>query len=220
MPRSGLTALQERVLEVLAGFDPSWTLTGGAALVAIHGVRRTTRDLDLFFHGQESLGHAPDEAMRRLRGAGLDVAGLQSAAAFRRLRVSDGKETVVLDLVADPVPVVEAPQTLDWHGRSIQVDTPHEILVNKLCSLLHRSELRDLADVRDLLAAGGDLARALADAPRKDGGFSPMTLAWLLRGLAVRELGELAGASAEWIVGLETFRNGLVAQVARLSKPD
>ena len=40
-------------------------------------------------------------------------------------------------------------------GVSIAVDTKHEILVNKLCALLHRSELRDLMDIAALVAAGG-----------------------------------------------------------------
>lgn len=49
-----------------------------------------------------------------------------------------------------------------------------------------------LEDVRVLLARGGNLPRALADAAQKDGGFSSLTLAWVLQSLpllAARELG-------------------------------
>ncbi|HXV61246.1 MAG TPA: hypothetical protein VEK15_11170 [Vicinamibacteria bacterium] len=53
--------------------------------------------------------------------------------------------------------------------------------------------MRDLVDLRDHLVHGGDLDRALSDAPRKDGGFSPLTLAWVLKetspGPAARALG-------------------------------
>jgi len=41
-------------------------------------------------------------------------------------------------------------------------------------TLLERSEIRDLADVKALLDAGGDLDAALRDAPTKDAGFSPV----------------------------------------------
>jgi hypothetical protein len=81
------------------------------------------------------------------------------------------------------------------------VDQPHEILVTKLCALLGRSELRDLEDVRALLDAEGDLARALADAPRKEAGFSPVTLAWVLEQLPVAAMGRALGRTADEIRG-------------------
>lgn len=46
-------------------------------------------------------------------------------------------------------------------------------LVNKLNALLDRWASRDLVDVHALLATGLSLERAIADAPRKDAGFSP-----------------------------------------------
>lgn len=220
MPPSGLTELQSRLLELLADVDPPWTLTGGAALVALHGVERTTRDLDLFFHGRSQLGELPDEVVRCLRAAGLEVTGLRSSDAFRSFRVSDGRETVIVDLVADPVEVVEEPATVRWGQAEFLADTAHEILVNKLCSLVHRSELRDLADVRSLLASGGDLERALLDAPRKDGGFSPMTLAWLLRELAIDSMTALEGWDSSRASELARFREELVHRIMRLAKPD
>ncbi len=173
-----LTGLQRRVLEVLAGLG--WTLTGGGALAGYHLGHRATRDLDLFWHGRPALEHLPAEVERRLRAAGLDVDALQTAPAFRRLRVSDGQEVLPIDLVADPVPVIEAPVEA---APGVFVDTPQEILTNKLTALLSRWAVRDLVDVRALVEAGSDLDRAIRDAPRKDGGFSPALLAWVLSGV-------------------------------------
>ncbi len=48
---------------------------------------------------------------------------------------------------------------------TIFIDTPHQILVNKLCALLGRSEPRDVEDIYVLLQNGGDLERALRDFP-------------------------------------------------------
>ena len=175
----------------------------GAALVGFYTAHRTTRDLDLFWHGQERLG----DVERRLLDAGLAVERLQTTTSFVQLRVSGGGEQVLVDLVADPVPVVEPPQQL---AMGVLVDTPHEILVNKLTTLIQRSELRDLEDVRVLVEAGGDLEQAIADAPRKDSGFSPLTLAWLLRSLPVSMSARLGFDER----ALRQFRDALVEKMS------
>lgn len=67
----------------------------------------------------------------------------------------------------------------------VRVDTHHEILVKKLCA---SSRVRSFGSrrLRALVWAGGDFDRALEHAPKKDGGLSPMTLAWLLDQLSLR----------------------------------
>ena len=91
----------------------------------------------------------------------------------------------------------------------LRIDAAADILVNKLCALVSRSELRDLEDVRALVASGLDLDRALDQAPSKDGGFSPMTLAWLLPQLDLARAAEL-GLDP---VRLESFRERLLAKL-------
>lgn len=98
-------------------------------------------------------------------------------------------------------------------------DTPHQILVNKLCALLSRSELRDLVDVRALLEGSGDLSRALEDCPRQDAGFSPLTFAWAVRGLPLRSIASAAGWTEDRISDLERFRDDLVGRVLADVKP-
>jgi hypothetical protein len=112
------------------------------------------------------------------------------------------------------------PQWITIHDSLIEVDTPQEILVNKLCALLGRAELRDLVDVQALLASGTDLKRALADAPRKDAGFSPLTLAWVLRDIRPKALGHLAGLTAEQAQELEAFKEQLVAGLLEMGAPE
>ena len=216
MSAGNLSFLQGRVLRLLCGFAPSWTLTGGAALVGFYTRHRTTRDIDLFLRGANSLGEARQVVVDGLRFSGLTVDAIQTAPAFARLRVSDGKETVVLDLVADPVPPVEPPVQVEWEGTHVQIDTPHEIFVDKLCALLGRAELRDLQDIQVLLEAGHDLMRGLTDAPSRDGGFSPLTLAWVLRGLPVKDLGHAIGWPVDQVEKTQRFRDGLVNRILDL----
>jgi hypothetical protein len=121
----------------------------------------------------------------RLVAGDLRVERLQSGVTFCRLQVSDSHEVLPIDLPADPVPTVVEPIEVA-HG--FLVDAPREILVNKLTALLSRWAVRDLVDVRALVASGEDLDRALRDSPAKDGGFSPQTLAWVLDTLPTNEL--------------------------------
>lgn len=125
----------------------------------------------------------------------------------------------MLDLVAEPVPFVDAPQELTIGSVNIQVDSPHEVLVNKLYTLLSRQEIRDLQDVRHLVDAGGDLWRAVAHADRKDSGFSPQMLAWLLRGFPVRALAGAESIPDDEVGELEAFRDQFVSELLRRGNP-
>ena len=103
---------------------------------------------------------------------------MESSPGFCRLRVSDGAETLPLDLVADPVPCIEPPVEV---VQGVWVDTPREILANKLTALMSRWAVRDLVDVRALIGSGYDLEQGLRDAATKDGGLSGPVLAWVLQ---------------------------------------
>jgi hypothetical protein len=214
-----LSPLQRQVLVLLAPMSPRWTLTGGAALAGFHCGHRTTRDLDLFWHGSRALDDQEREVARLLDRAGLRVVALQRSESFVRLQVSSTAESVVVDCVAEPVRCAEPPREVQLDGVTIQVDTPHEILTNKLGALLHRHEPRDLLDIRTLVEGGGDLGRALADAARKDGGFSPLTLAWSLEGFDLQNRARTLGMPEEEVQGLEGFRLRLRDELVRLTRP-
>ena len=215
-----LTPLQRRILRVLASLAPPWTLTGGGALAGVHLGHRETRDLDLFWRDRRELGVSPREAEGALRADGLEVTVLRTAPAFVELRVSDGRTACVVDLVAEPFPSLEPPQRAQVEGVQIAVDTVHEILVNKLTALLSRSELRDLVDVKALLEAGGDLERALRDAPKKDGGFSPLTLAWVLNGFAPATLARALGVSSRETEEIVAFHRKLLERLTAMAGPE
>jgi hypothetical protein len=95
-----LTALQERVLILLADIAPPWTLTGGAALAGFHTMHRETRDLDLFFRGHANLGVVVRDVTTQLAAAGLTVGVLRTSPTFAQLDVRDADAAVVIDLVA------------------------------------------------------------------------------------------------------------------------
>ncbi|HVS19349.1 MAG TPA: nucleotidyl transferase AbiEii/AbiGii toxin family protein [Planctomycetota bacterium] len=206
-------------MSALADLQPAWTLTGGGALVGCYGSPRTTRDLGLFLNGRAKLGEPARRVVDRLRGAGFEVTAIQSGSSLERLEVRSAGESTLVDLVAEPVAQIEAATQREVSGVRFQVDTEHEILVNKLCALLQRSEPRDLLDVQVLLERGGDLERALRDAPRKDGGFSRITLAWQLQSLALKDPLRAEGRDDLDFARLDSFRVELAKSLSRDAKP-
>jgi hypothetical protein len=199
-------ALQRRVLEVLVGMEPAWTLFGAGALSGFYLGHRETRDLDLAFRPFAQLGEIPREVEARLLRAGLQIDHIQRAVSFARLRVSDGVESIAVDLVADPATPFEPPAE---PVPGMRVETKRTLLAQKLCALLSRTELRALQDVGALLDAGEDLRQGLMDAAQLDGSFSPPTLAWLLRSFPTARAAEEGRDQTR----LEAIRDVLLAAV-------
>lgn len=94
------------------------------------------------------------------RTLGASVEAIQTAPDFRCLLVRRGDEAVVVDLVREYVFQLE-PKKGKING--IRIDSPEEILANKLCALLSRSEIRDLVDVRETRGDGQLETRSLRD---------------------------------------------------------
>jgi hypothetical protein len=220
MVPDSLSALQKRLLRVLAGLEPPWTLTGGGALAGVHLGHRTTRDLDLFWRDRGEVGDAVEQAVQVLRRDGLEVTTLRTSPAFAQLRVSDGTDVCIVDLVAEPFGPIYPPQRVEVAGATIWVDGKDEILINKLTALLGRVELRDLQDVQALLSGGCDLLAALREAPRKDGGFSALTLAWVLETFDAHALARSLGWIEPDAVAIDRFRRDLIDRLTRTARPD
>ncbi len=176
MAKHKLSALQQDFLRAFFQREDRFFLTGGAALVGFHLGHRETHDLDLF-----TLEDVIPEGMAAVAEVARELGGtlesLQTAPAFRRVLLRRGAEAIVIDLVREYVAQV-APDKPLING--IRVDPPEEILANKLCALLSRSEIRDLVDVRALELAGYRLEDALSAAAAKDRGLTPAQLAWVL----------------------------------------
>jgi hypothetical protein len=147
---------------------------------------------------------------QRLVNSGLSVATLQTTPSFVQLKVTDKELAVVIDLISEPMDAIDTPETHPIGLSEILVDSPRSILAEKLCALLERSELRDLIDVDALMNSGESLDLAIADAPRRDSGFSPLTLAWVLRGFDVHRLAKTAGINATEATRLDAFRLELI----------
>jgi len=186
LPASLLTPLQNQVLEAFFRREQRFFLSGGAALAGFHLAHRRTHDLDLFTTA-DIIGEGERALALAAEALGATIEKIQTAPDFRRRIVRRGEEAVVVDLVRDRTP--QGPMPKQSFG-DIRVDPPQEILANKLCALLSRSELRDLIDVYALEQAGFPVEDALPLAEKKDAGLTPAQLAWVLSQIDLASLPE------------------------------
>ncbi|AUX26369.1 uncharacterized protein SOCEGT47_069300 [Sorangium cellulosum] len=213
MSKSLLSPLQEEVLAAFFRRQRRFFVTGGAALAGFHLHHRRTADLDLFTT-TEDLDHA-DEALRAVvQEIGGAIENKETAPNFRRRLVKRGKDRVVVDLVVDHA--FQGYPEKRLFG-DIRVDPPEEILANKLCTLLSRSEIRDLVDVYALERAGYKVEDALPLAKRKDGGVTPGSLAWILSEIEIGDDASVPGDIA--VSDLRAFLQELISRLGRLAYP-
>ena len=97
----------------------------------------------------------------------------------------------------------------------LRIDTAREIAANKICSVLGRAQIKDLVDLKFLLASGIDLSSALAEAARKDAGVDPATLAWVLDQITISPDARLPGDTDPRV--LDEFRRELIKTLQRLA---
>lgn len=213
--RSPLTPFERAFLRQFFASVRGFYLTGGAAL-GIHLGHRRSIDLDLFTTEEEAFqaaGVSLPVIAAALRG---HVEILRDAPAFRRTLLSGPEgDTVRVDLVRDTASRA-GPPPVEVAG--IWVDPPREILVNKICTILGRSELRDLVDLFFLERAGYGVLDALEAARRKDPGLTPAQLAWAIMQVTLDRVpeGMLVPLSLE---ELRAFATRLASDLERRAFP-
>lgn len=213
MEKRTLNNLQNEFLAEFFSRENHFYLTGGAALVGFYLGHRETLDLDLFtLENEIESGFA---LVRDVAAAlGAEIEPLQTAPDFRRVLVKRGDDAVVVDLVREYVFQLET-EKREING--IRIDSPEEILANKLCALLSRSEIRDLVDVRELEKAGFDLENALAAAQKKDTGLTPAQLGWVLEQIRLGD--DLVPPGSDSVAELRSYLFDLIRRLKRLAFP-
>lgn len=214
--RRALSPLQRELLEAFFALDPrGFFLTGGSALAGFYLGHRTSKDLDLFSPPPAD----PDLAQRALEGAarslGCEIETQVRYPEFRRLLVTRGDDSTLVDLAIDRAPQVERDKV---RFGAVVVDTEREIVAIKLRALVGRCEVRDLVDLKALLEHGIGLERALEDAAKKDGGVNAATLAWLLNDVSIGRDAVIPGGGSA--TELEAWRVRLVVELRRLAHPE
>ncbi len=208
-----LNNLQKDFLREFFKRENRFFLSGGAALVGFYFGHRATLDLDLFTLENEIENgfRLAGEVAKELNAS---VESIQTSPDFRRLLIRRDTEAIVVDLVREYVFQI-SPEKPTING--IRIDSPEEILANKLCALLSRSEIRDLVDVRELEKAGFNLENALSVARQKDTGLTPAQLAWVLNQIKFGD--DLIPPGNVLVIELRNYLDDLISRLNRLAFP-
>lgn len=203
-----LTRLQRDLLLAFFEHERGFFLTGGAALAGFYLHHRETTDLDFFTHDSQAFERGGFALRAAAADVGAEVSVKQDAPGFKRYLVSRGDDSVLVDTVWERVRAAYPHKKEE--GR-IVLDTPEEITVNKLTTLVSRSEPRDIVDLMLLERAGFSIDAALPKALEKDGGCTPATLAWVLSEVSIPD-----GAALPGDVSASETRSFLASLVERL----
>lgn len=211
MENSTLNNLQNDFLREFFRRENHFFLTGGAALAGFYLGHRKTQDLDLFtLENEIENGFIITRDVARNLNA--EIEAIQTSPDFRRLLVRRDDGAIVVDLVREYVFQIENEKRII---NGIRIDSPEEILANKLCALLSRSEIRDLVDVRELEKSGLNLEDAVRFAEKKDSGLTPAQLAWVLKQIKLGE--DLTPPGDVSVIELREYLVYLIKTLTRLS---
>lgn len=171
-----LYPLQDRVLSLIGVLDTGFYLTGGTALSRAYLQHRVSDDLDLFVNYDPQFGiWSGLIADALLRQDKLQTVIVMRQQYFVRLLVTADDVTLKVEMVNDvPSRVGE----VQHHPQLGRIDSPENILANKLTALINREEPRDLADVWGLcIGLGLSIREAVEGAAGKATGIYPPELA-------------------------------------------
>lgn len=147
-------------------------------------------------------------------GAALELR--RDAPTFRRYELVRDKEREIVDIVLDCSPQVDAEKP--WVD-GVRIDTAHEIMINKITTLISRCELKDIVDLFFLEKNGYRVEDDFEEARRKDGGLDPAMVSMLLNSLEVTELPDYL-IKPMTLSDLRTFIDSLKRRMALIAYPD
>jgi predicted nucleotidyltransferase component of viral defense system len=210
-----LTPLKKDLIDLFFRREQSFYLTGGAALGIFYLQHRLSYDLDFFTPEQVNWHLVQNLVLDISRRIGANCRTVTAAPGFHRLELTRGDEREILDFVVEQVPQIDSQK--ERFG-DVRVDTLREIAVNKVCTLLSRSEQKDIIDLFFLSKRGFDVLKLLPEAQKKDGGVEPGMLSYLLANRRIGQVPEYVLSELN-LVELNAFIAGLQKDLAALAFP-
>jgi hypothetical protein len=171
-----LYPFQDRVLGILGRIDNGFYLTGGTAASRGYLQHRFSDDLDLFCNDQGDFTLWADRLVQALqREPGWRTEISLREARFIRLTVQEGDVRLKVEMVNDVPSHIGEIRSHSVLGR---IDSPENILANKITALVDREEPKDLADIWGFCCRLGlPLRAALEGASSKAAGIFPVDVA-------------------------------------------
>ena len=171
-----LYPFQDEVLQVINAVGTDFYLTGGTALSRAYLHHRFSDDLDLFVNYDARFGEWAERVVDALwQRSEWQTQVVLKDQYFVRALLSRDDLILKLEMINDVAARVGETRLDAQLGR---LDSPENILANKLTALIGRDEARDLADVWGLCQKLGlSLPAAISGAQSKSSGIYPADLA-------------------------------------------
>lgn len=179
-----LYPLQDKVLEQITSLKTGFYLTGGTASSRGYLNHRLSEDLDFFVNDDNRFLLWSERIIQTLN---LDwkLSVMTREERFVRLFVQDPDIPLKIELVND---VPSHIGIVREHPVLGLLDSPENILANKVSAAIDRNEPKDLADIWGFcLKLGLSLETALQDACSKAAGIFPADLARILCSAAMAD---------------------------------
>jgi hypothetical protein len=171
-----LYPLQDQALQVISSAQTGFYLTGGTAVSRAYLQHRFSDDLDLFVNYHPHFGEWSALIIDALTQSTLwQTKVILRQQYFVRILLFQQALTLKIELVNDVPAHVGA---VRQHPILGQIDSPENILANKLTALVGREEPRDIADIWGLCTQLGlAIQPAIEGAQSKAAGLYPPDLA-------------------------------------------
>ncbi len=174
-----LYPFQDKVLRVLDEVGTGFYLTGGTAASRGYLNHRFSDGLDLFVNDDDRFGLWAERAIQALVSHGdWRSTVLQKEERFVRLELLQEDTALKIEMINDvPAHVGE----IRVHPVLGRLDSPENILANKITALIGREEAKDLADIWGFCCQMGlPIAGTIEGAQSKAAGVFPADLARVL----------------------------------------
>jgi len=211
-----ITPIKRDFLKSFFASEKRFFLTGGSALGLFYLEHRFSYDLDLF--SKEHVDWPEMDGIMRLCTSeiGAELELVRDSPTFRRYNITRDGSNEIIDIVINIEHQID-PQKL-WID-NIQVDTLHEIMLNKITTLISRCELKDIVDLFFLEKEGLHVETYFDEAKLKDGGLDPAMISLLLNSITVSEIPDYLIKSLT-LEELHEFINTLQHRMAILAYPE
>ena len=208
-----LYPFQNRVLQVLNEIETGFYLSGGTAASRGYLNHRFSDDLDLFVDDDERFGLWAGRVIHGLaqQSRWRSEVSLQEER-FVRLALFEGETVLKIELINDvPAHVGRIRQ----HPVLGRLDSPENILANKVTALIDREESKDLADIWGFCCSMNlSLAGALVGARGKAAGIFPVDLARILLSATRADWEQIrwvdAPAAEQFVADLQALGESLI----------
>lgn len=174
-----LYPLQDKVLKTINHLDTGFYLTGGTASSRGYLHHRFSDDLDLFVNDNKLFnlwGERIINALSVTKNWHLDI--ILKEERFMRLLLLVEGITLKIELIND---VPSHIGNITSHNILGKIDSPENILANKVTAGIDRKEAKDLADIWGFCCKMGiSLTQAITDAKSKAAGIFHADLARVL----------------------------------------